>query len=196
MADTSSRLDTVQKMYTKEFRRQVRFMRVARNEDRLKNWRPIAITSVLGQTQLRDFGISNIELITPTDTIEMNDTLPKWFRLGVNVGSVPVLNEGDSILIRVRLLSDNEKTEYVAVRHCVHHRFAYRYRERMGVIDSTYNAGKYERQYEKCFQVKLPPTILIARYNAVVDVMSYDSLNDDAEPFMNMIIGFPYIVKK
>jgi hypothetical protein len=55
MSDTSARLDTVQKLFTKEFRRQIRFIRVARNEDRLKNWKPVAITSMLGQTQLRDF---------------------------------------------------------------------------------------------------------------------------------------------
>jgi PBP1b-binding outer membrane lipoprotein LpoB len=195
-ADTTARLDTVQKQFTKEFKRQIRFIRVARNDDRVKNWKPTAITSVLGKTQLRDFNIASVELITPNDTIVMTDTLPQWFRLGAGTGTIPVVNEGDSIIIRLRLLSDNSNTEYAAVRHCVHHRFSYRYRVRMGVADSLINGDKYERQYEKRFAVRLPATVDIARYNAVVDVMSHNSINDDTEPFMNMVLGVPYIVKR
>ncbi|MBI5021431.1 MAG: hypothetical protein HZB59_08350 [Ignavibacteriales bacterium] len=195
-ADSTARLDTVQKQFTKELKRQIRFVRIARNDDRTKNWKPTAITSILGKTQLRDFNIASIELITPNDTIIMTDTLPRWFRLGTGIGTIPVVNEGDSIKIRLRLLSNNPNTEYAVVRHCVHHRFSYRYRVRMGVVDSLFNGEKYERQYEKHFAVRLPPTVDIARYNAVVDIMSYQSINDDTELYMNMVLGIPYIVKK
>ncbi|MBA4313430.1 MAG: hypothetical protein C0417_12475 [Chlorobiaceae bacterium] len=196
ITDTTARIDTVQKQYTKEFTRQIQFVRVARNNDRVKNWKPVAITSIFGKTQLRDFNIARVEMITPKDTVVMTDTLPHWFRLGTGTGTIPVVNEGDSITIRLRLLSDNPNTEYAAVRHCVHHRFSYRYRVRMGITDSVLIGSKYERQFEKRFAVRLPATVDVARYNAVADVMSYNSINDDTEPFMNMVLGIPYIVKK
>lgn len=196
LSDTTSRLDTVGKQYTKEFNRQIRFVRVARNEDRLKNWKPLEITQIMGKTQLRNFNMATLEMITPNDTIVINDSIPQWFRFGLGAGTIPVLNEGDSVTIRVRLLSDDPNTEIASVRHCVHHRFSYRYRVRMGVTDSAYAGGKYERRYEKRFAVSLPPSVSIARYNAVADVMSRNSLFDDTEPFMNMVTGIPYIVVK
>jgi len=42
----------------------------------------------------------------------------------------------------------------------------------------------------------LPMGVIMSRYNAIVDVFSYESLNDDTAPYMNEFVGIPYIVVK
>jgi len=190
---------TFQKQFTQEVRREVKFRRIARNEDISKNWKPIAITTVVGKTIVRNFDITEIIIYTPNDTITISDSLMHWFwfreprELPIRI---PILNAGDSVRIRVKIISENSNNEYVMIRHCVDHRFTKRYRLRMDVVDSTQHQGLYERQYERRFKVRLPMGVIMSRYNAIVDVFSYESLNDDTAPYMNEFVGIPYIVVK
>lgn len=188
--------DTFQKKFTQEIRRRVRFVRIASTDDVRKNWKPTALTTVLGQTNTKNFGITEVVIYTPQDTIIISDSLLQWFRFREGPNHIPILNVGDTIRIRLRVTSENSNSEYAMIRHCVHHRFAHRYRTRMGVVDSTESQGMYEREYEKRFAVRLPMGVDTARYNVILDIINYESINDDIAPFMNMFVGIPYIVKK
>ncbi|MDI6766853.1 MAG: hypothetical protein QME52_08535 [Bacteroidota bacterium] len=197
LAHINMSLDTIQKQFTTEVKRRIKFVRVARTQEILKNWLPVAITPVFGQTTgPKTFGITEIEIYTPQDTIVLTDSVMHWFYFGPGPNRIPKINEGDSVIVRVHVQSTNQNREYVVIRKCYHHRFTNRFRTRMAMIDSTGSQNQYERAYEHRFAAPLPQFVLYARYNAIIDAMSYDSINDDAAPFMNMFVGIPYIVKR
>ncbi len=196
MYDTSVNPTMIVKQFQTEVHRRIRFERIARTRDPRLNWIPFAITPVYGETDTTDYEIVRLEMYTPYDTIEVTDPLMHWFRLGRWNDGIPVLAAGDSMMVRVRVRSTNQLRESAVIRHSCDHRFNYRFRNRMGIVDSTFSGNMYEREYENRFMVRIPTTANIGRYNVIADVMSYNSLHDDQAPYMNMFMGIPYIVVK
>lgn len=196
MYDTSVIPDTIVKQFQTQVRRQIRFERIARTNDPRFNWRPVAITPVYGKTDTLNYSVLKMEMYTPNDTIIITDPLQYWFRLGLLNDGIPKVAPGESIMVRVRVRSENQIGESVVLRHNCDHRFSYRYRNRMGIVDSLFNGNMYEREYENRFMVRIPIAVNIGRYNAIADIMSYNSLHDDQAPYMNIIMGIPYMVIK
>ena len=192
-----STLDTLQKQFTSQTQREVQFKRIARTSDPKKNWKPIDITTVVGGTsEARNFNITKLEIYTPHDTLVISEPMMQWFHLGISSYGIPVLNLGDTMLVRAQIQSTDTNREYAMLRHSVDHRFTHRYRTRMQMVDSTGNQLSYTREYEMRFATRLPVGVNVCRLNVVYDVMSYNSINDDTAPFMNMFVGVPYIVKR
>lgn len=192
-----STLDTLQKQFTSQVRRQVRFMRIARTRDPKMNWKPIDITTVVGGTnETRKFNITKLEIYTPHDTLMISEPMMQWLYLRFGSYRIPILNLGDTMMIRAQIQSTDTSREYAVLRHSVSHRFTHRYRTRMQMVDSTGNQLSYTREFEMRFAARLPQGVNFCRFNAVYDVMSYNSINDDTAPFMNMFVGIPYIVKR
>lgn len=196
--DSAGVLDTIKvvKPFVLTATRKVRFLKIDNNRDPRKNWKPLAITLVEGKTSVNDFGVAQLEVITSRDNITITDPLSFWMRFAPGRGGVTILHPGDSVLVRLTVTSQNEKPEYALLRHSVDHRLIKRNRMRMELVSTTSSSGNYTRIYEKKFKARLPMGFALGRYNAIVDVMSYDSINDDIAPFINAFWGIPFLVKR
>ncbi len=197
--DSGDVVDTIKvvKPFTSKIIRKVRFLRVNNDRDVRKNWRPIAITLVEGKTSVKDFSIGTLEVMSSVDTATITDPLTYWARLAPGRGGVATLRPGDSILVRLTVTSTNAKPEFAMLRHGIDNGMSrHRARFRMELVSETGSDGNYTRVYEKKFVARLPLGLALGHYNAIVDVMSYDSINDDVAPFMNAFWGMPYLVKR
>jgi hypothetical protein len=192
----------IKKPFTEVVTRKVRFIRVARTDNPLRNWVPVAITMVLGRTRpdsLKNFSLSTLEIehIGHFDTT-YTDPLNTWFRLGLFRGSVPHFRVGDSVRVRVTLNSSDDSAEIAHLRYGIAGDGAERRRTLMHLVSTTGGPGNYTRVYQRVFISRLPSIlplgILAARFNAVVDVMSWSSIYVADAPFTNEFWGTPYIV--
>jgi hypothetical protein len=192
----------IKKPFTEVVKRKVRFIRVARGEHPFRNWVPVAITMVLGKTRpdsLNNFSIASLEVeqIGHFDTT-YTDPLQTWFRLGLFRGSIPHFRTGDSIRVRVALNSSNDSAEISHLRFGIAGDGGERRRTVMHLVSTTGGGGSFTRVYERVFVARLPRFlpigVLAARFNAVVDVISYGSIYVNDAPFTNEFWGTPYIV--
>jgi hypothetical protein len=190
----------VQKPFSAISTRKIRFKRIDTNRDPRKNWIPVAMSLTLGTTtglsSSPNFGISELEITTPVDTADVTNPLTYWLRMAPWKGGVVILHPGDSIKVRLTLTSPNDSAEYAVLRHGTFNKINKRIRQLMPLISQTGTQGNYTRIYEKKYVSHLPLGYAFGRFNAIVDIMSYDSINNDAAPFMNLFWSMPYIVKR
>lgn len=197
--DSGDVVDTIKvvKPFTSKIIRKVRFLRVNNDRDVRKNWRPIAITLVEGKTSVKDFSIGTLEVMSSVDTATITDPLTYWVRLAPGRGGVAIVRPHDSILVRLTINSVIIKPEFAMLRHGMDNgKIRHRARFRMELVSETGSDGNYTRVYEKKIAARLPLGLALGHYNAIVDVMSYDSIKDDVAPFMNSFWGMPYLVKR
>ena len=196
-------IDTIiKKPFTEVVKRKVRFIRVARTDNPLRNWVPIAITMVLGKTRpdsLNQFSVASLELenLGHFDTT-FTDPLQTWFRLGLFRGSVPHFRVGDSVRVRITVNSANDSAEIAHLRYGIAGDGADRRRTLMHLVSTTGGPGNFTRVYERVFISRLPlflpPGVLAVRFNAIADVLSYGSIYINDAPFSNEFWGVPYVV--
>ncbi len=198
-ADTVVVDTIIKKPFTETVKRNVLFRRIARHENPLRNWIPVAISMAQGKTD----GGNKFSIISVTAT-ELNgtfdatvtDPLGTWFRLGIFHGSIPLFPVRDSIRVRLTVQSANDSAEFVYLRHGIDGGNLARRRGKMLLVSVTGGSGSYTRVYERTFVTSLPLYVLIARFNAVVDVMSYGSIYDNDAPFLNEFWAAPYVVRR
>ncbi len=196
-------IDTViKKPFEEVVKRKVRFIRVARTDNPLRNWVPVAITMVQGKTRpdtLNMFSITSLEIeaVGHFDTT-YTDPLQTWFRLGLFRGSIPRFRVGDTVKVTLTVHSANDSAEIAHLRYGIAGDGAERRRTLMKLISITGSAGNFDRVYQRVFVSRLPnflPTgILAVRFNAIADVISYGSIYVNDDPFTNEFWGTPYIV--
>ncbi|MBI5217046.1 MAG: hypothetical protein HY960_14925 [Ignavibacteriae bacterium] len=195
--DTAHHADTIiRKPFSERVQRRVKFIRVASTDNPRRNWKPIAISLVAGgivPDSLNKFDIEKLEVIAPADTYTITNPLHTWLKLGANRDRVPVVRHGDTMTVRLTVVSSDDSSEAVAFRW-----FGDRGhdRARMRMVSETPTAGGVERVYERTFRAHLPFGRFIGRYNVVLDVHSWGSLNDDAMPVSSGLWGFPYDVRR
>ncbi len=190
-------IDTiVKKPFTETATRKVQFKKIANFEDKERNWVPVAITLVEGATPAKSFSIASFELddVTQNYDTTVTDPLNTWFRLGLFRGSIPRLSVGDSVIVRVTIQSSDDSAEVVCFRHGIPGGGLFRNRVRMRLVSTTGTPGNFTRVYERKFSPRLPLDLLAARFNAVVDVFSWGSINAPSQPFANEFWGYPYII--
>lgn len=197
--DSNGITDTVRiiKPYTSTITRKVRFLKINNNNEFKKNWKPIAITLVEGKTNTKNFIISTLEVMTSVDTATITDPLTYWVRFAPGRGGVSLVKPGDAFIIRVTVTSENPQAEYACLRTGLDSGFKrHRARFQMDLVSESESNGIYTRVYQKVFAARLPMGISFGHMNAIVDVMSYNSINDDSAPYMNSFWGMPYLVKR
>lgn len=195
--DTNGDTIRVEKPFTTNTERKIRFRKIANYADPRKNWIPVAMTLIAGKTSNTNFGISQLEVFSTFDTVTVTDPLTYWFRMAPWRGGIAILKPGDSVRVRLTLTSSEDSAEYAMIRHGAFNKFNNkRIRSRMILVSQTGSAGAYTRVYEKKFIAHLPMGHAYGRFHTLVDVMSYNSINDDTAPFMNMFWGAPYVVRR
>lgn len=187
----------VKKPFQEVVKRKVRFIRINRTDNPLRNWKPVAITMVLGETKpdsLKHFSVTSLEIQLGQSVTSYTDPLSTWFRLGLLHGTIPQFHVGDTVRVRTTITSAEDSAEIVHLRYGIMGDDAERRRTKMRLVSSI--GG--ERVYERTFVAKLPrvlPTgVLAARFNAVVDAFSYGSIYNNDAPFANEYWGLPYVV--
>ncbi|MBI3194862.1 MAG: hypothetical protein HYZ34_10420 [Ignavibacteriae bacterium] len=195
--DTAHRADTIiHKPFHERVQRKVIFTRIANTDNPRRNWKPIAISLVVGGAlpdSVNQFTIEKLEVFAPRDTYTVTEPLNTWLRLGAHRDHVPVVHHGDSMVVRLTVVSDDDSAEAVAFRWVGDRGHD---RARMRLVSSTPVSGGIERVYERTFRAHLPFGRFIGRYNVVLDVHSWGSLHDDAQAVSNRLWGFPYDVRR
>lgn len=187
----------VEKPFTTNTERKIRFRKIANYADPRKNWIPVAMTLVVGKTTNTTFGISQLEVFSSFDTVTVTNPLTYWFRMAPWRGGISILKPGDSVMVRLTVTSPEDSAEYAVIRHGAFNKFYNkRIRNHMTLVSQTGSAGAYTRVYEKKFIAHLPMGHAYGRFHALIDVMSYNSINDDTAPLMNMFWGAPYVVRR
>ena len=193
-------LDTlVKKPFTEIVKRNIIFRRVARFLDARRNWVPVAITMVQGKSEgTSDFSIASLELSEShwSYNTTITDPLNTWFRLGWLHRTVPLFPAGDTITLKATVISTNDSAEIVYLRHGVGGDGFGRRRIRMNLVSTIGGPGNYTRVYKKQFMTRALTIGLPGRFNAVIDVFSYETIFDPAAPFSNEFWGCPYIVAR
>ncbi len=193
-------IDTVvKKSFTEQSRKNIVFRRIGRNEDRLKNWVPVAITMVDGKSQgTNSFAIASLEVSETAHNFDttVTDPLSTWFRLGLFHGSVPILPVHDTVTVRITVTSSDDSAEVVYLRHGIGWDGLERRRGALELISSTGGPGNYTRVYARTFVTALRPAVLAERFSALVDVFSRSTIFDKSAPFSNEFWGIPYIVAR
>jgi hypothetical protein len=193
-------VDTVvAKPFTETVHRKVVFKRIARTDNPMHNWVPVAITMVVGKSGgAGNFQIASVEFTEAVHNIDtsVTDPLNQWFRLGRLHGSVPVIPVGDSLQVRLTVTSADSLPEIAVLRHGIAGGWLDRRRGKMTLDSTTGGPGAYTRVYSKTFHTGLPDGILAARFNAVVDVISNGTVFSMDSPFANEFWGAPYIVAR
>lgn len=197
--DTGRLADTIiAKPFREIVRHKIRFRRIARTEFYIRNWIPVAITLVEGDTQPENinlFTIKSIEYSFPWATDTITDPLNSWLRFSRVLNGIPVLRVGDSVRVVLRVSSTDSDTEHAVLRYRVNALPVLGVRRvRMKLVESLWNGSAYDRTYKATFYGTLGNLMAIGRFNAVVDVMSHGSLYDDTKPFSNRFWGLPYFV--
>ncbi len=195
--DTAHHADTViRKPFHERVQRKVIFSRIANSDNPRRNWKPIAISLVAGGTvpdSLNQFDIEKLEVFAPADTYTVTNPLNTWLRLGAQRDRVPVVRHGDTITVRLTVVSSDDSSEAVAFRWFGENKHD---RARMRMVSETSTGDGFERVYERTFRAHLPlGPRPVGRFNVVLDVHAWGSLNDDAMPVSNGLWGFPYDVR-
>jgi len=198
-SDTTVVDTVVKKPFTLDIKRKVLFRRVARTNNPLRNWMPVAVTMAEGTSQnTNDFSISSVEI---TDTHQhydstFTDPLNSWFALGLFRGCVPRFHGNDSLTVRVTIASADSSNELVYLRHDIagdrhHPGFG---RAKMNLVSVTGTSGNYTRVYSRTLTTHFPSWgLLEERFNVMVDVLSYGTIYDNNAPYSNEIWGAPYM---
>ena len=203
--DTAHIADTIiSKPFTEKVERKVKFRRVARTYYYERNWIPVAITLVEGDSKPESnnlFTISSIEYTFPWGRDTVSDPLATWLRFARLNNGVPVLKAGDSVDVRLTLTSTDPDTECAVLRYkalvakpWTSYPVLRTRRVHMQLASSTAVGGSFERVYNGRFYAALGAFMTIGRFNAVVDVLSHGTLYDDGKPYSNRYWGLPYVV--
>lgn len=189
----------VKKPFVETVVRKFIFRRIARHQNALRNWVPVAMTMVRGTSGgANAFAVASMEVSESAGgfSTSVTDPLATWFRLGWLTGSIPVLPVRDSVTVRVTLQSSDADGELVYLRHGIEGSGTIRRRAMMPLVSVSGGAGSYTRVYERTFVTSLPPFVFIMRFNAVVDIFSWGTVYSLDAPFANEFWGAPYIVAR
>ena len=191
--DSAGVPDTVHvtKAFSDTARRKVLFARIRRTEDPRRNWLPVAITLLEGHSPADNFTIDSVEVMTPRDTVTVTDPLNTWLRLRLLVGRDRLMHirPTDSVRVRMTITSQNDSSEFVALRWGIGWNDGRRFRARVGLISQSGGPGSWTRVYGRTFRAH--PRLGL--FNAVIDALSYNTLFDNVAPYSNKFWGKPYI---
>jgi hypothetical protein len=194
----------IQKTFSEVLTRKFRFKRIARTADPNLNWLPVAMTLMQGKPaagSAPSFNIKSVMFAASSDTT-ITDPLNSWFRFGHPLHSgIPYVRVRDTVTVTVTVQSTNDSAEVVNLRHGIDGIELPRGRVIMNLEPgSTHIGGVYTRIYRRQFIARNfavgHPLISVARFSAIVDVFSYNTLHDNVAPFENECWGFPYTVIK
>lgn len=153
LAGTSDTV-TVKKPYTETFHRLLRFIRVPDNDDEDDEgfdegfrWRLDAVSILNGGTTNAQIAITNIQVITPIDTLSVSD--PDAYFIALKRGEhwrfFPIFDDQIQVTVNVTVHSNSADTDIVTL-HYVPMNFGL-HRKPMTFVSSTANGGGFDRVY-------------------------------------------------
>jgi hypothetical protein len=191
-------IDTiVHKPFTEVMKRKVELKRIARDTNPLRNWVLVAITIVTAKTEGSiTFGIDSLQIADAHVGYDSTFYTPlqTWFRFGRYRESIPVFHAGDTVTVRLSVSGSDSLPEIVTFHHGIAGSGSLPFRVRMSLISQTGGPGNRTRIFQRKFLATLPPSALLARFNALADVFPKRCVYVDSSRYENEFWGLPYIV--
>jgi hypothetical protein len=161
----------------------------------LHNWRMVAVSGAVGGTTNGGITIQSVMYLIGDDTIQVSSPLDSLFRIGhrnVRSGLREFVQSADlpfRIVVAVRS-TDPDSDIVVAHRPTWSFGiFGYHRAPMMLVSSASDGDGTFTRVYETTWR-----GTTFGRFQAVVSVITRQSIYDDQAPFSSQVWGIPYIV--
>ncbi|MBU1097743.1 MAG: hypothetical protein KKB34_14765 [Bacteroidetes bacterium] len=191
----SSLIDTVvQKKFTAVVIQNLKFVKYRNTKNPERNWKIAAISLPEGSTGSSNISITSMKIDMPNgETIQIDN--PNDYYLERFPGfrrQIPVLNKGEEVTVTLQILSTYADEDLVTLTHGamkggVHHRVKRQFELVNEVLDGQY----YKRTYQQTFIMNN-----ISGYkHAIVNVIPFQVINDDATEVEEHSWGIPYIVR-
>lgn len=197
----------IRKPFVERVRRKIRFVRVGRGNDHSRNWRPDGMTLSVGNAEPESqnrFTITSALVVYRDRTDTVSDPLNTWLGFGRHRQRVQSIVAGDSVIVRVAIMSADADTEHAVLRYRSagmrmppHGGGMQTHRVRMRLVSSTQIGAEWERVYETSFRPSAPATMGLggrAHLGAVIDVVSSGTLFDDSASVSNRFWAVPYVI--
>ncbi len=182
----------ITKPFTTTVTKNIIFKKIADTPYPMRNWIIAAVSLSEGKTQS-----DNIDLKKLTIFLDNGDTLsiesPTRYFINRRIDwwkKIPILNPGDSVLVRVDLTSLYEEDDLVTVTFGADLLGAHRLKKRFELISSTFNGTSYDKVYEQYFNALNYPGF----YHAIFNTLSHPTLFDDTAPVEMESWGLPYFI--
>ena len=186
----------ITKAFTSVVTRNVVFIKIAKTEFPIRNWRIAAISLPEGGTQSPNIDITKFTAFLPNgDTLVINS--PNDYYLVRHWGwwwrwhHVPVINRGEDVLLRVELTSAYADTDFVTLTFGGDRNGMHRAKRKFELISSTPNGNVFEKVYEQTFTTHQFPGF----FHAIINGMPKQVVYDDSTPVEMESWGIPYFVR-
>jgi hypothetical protein len=194
-SDTSSVPDTIiQKPFTTTVTRKLIFIKVAKTDRPLLNWKIAAISLPEGGTGSANIQIQKVivsidgqdDLVIESPTDNFLNRWKKWWR------EIPVLHLNQPVKIQVEVKSAYADTDFVTLTYGADLRGFHRAKKRFELVSSTPDGNGF---YTKVYEQSYTANPYRGFFHAVINAFPSQVIFDDAAPVETSMWGIPYIVK-
>jgi hypothetical protein len=182
----------IEKSFTAVVTRNLIFKKVGNTPYPRRNWIIAAISLPEGGTQS-----PNIDLKKMTIFLQNGDTLvidsPNDYFLRRGWGwwhNIPILQTGDSVIVRVELFSSYQEDDFVTLTWGANRWIKHRVKKLFELVSSTPNGEGYDKVYEQTFRAHQWGGF----YHAIINAMPKQVILDDDTPVESEAWGIPYFV--
>lgn len=184
----------IEKPFTAVVTRNIIFKKVANSPYPLRNWVIVAISLPEGGTQSPNIDIMKLTAFLPNGDTLMIESPNDYYLLRNGWGwwrKIPIVQRGESVLLRVELYSLYEEEDFVALTYGAN-RYAKKQRakRKFELVSQTPNGNGWDKVYEQTFTTHQWPGF----YHAVINAMPKQVIFDDATPVEAEAWGIPYFV--
>jgi hypothetical protein len=191
---TAAEPDTViEKPFTSVVTRNLIFIKLRNGDFRFRNWVLAAVSLPEGGTQSPNIDINKLTVfLSNGDTLVIespNEYFLRrwhgWWR------QMPILQRGESVLIRVELFSAYEAEDFVTLTYGAGRDCNHRAKKRFQLVSSTPVGGGFEKVYEQTYRTNQFP----GHKHAIINAMPRQVIYDDQAPVETEAWGLPYFVR-
>lgn len=184
----------IKKPFTSVVTRNIIFIKVARTDRPMRNWKIAAVSLPEGGTLSPNMDITKLSIFLPDgDTLVI--TSPNDYYLSRGPASwwrdFPAINRNDSILIRVELTSAYEAEDFVTLTWGAHRDGLHRAKRKFNLVSSTQNGNVFDKVYEQSLRANAHAGF----FHAIINAFPKQVIFDDSAPVENEMWGIPYIVR-
>lgn len=182
----------IKKSFTAVVTRNLIFKKIADTPYPRRNWILAAISLPEGGTQSPNIDIQMMSIFLPNgDTLTIDSPNNYYLRRGWGWWrSIPILEPGDSVKVRVELFSNYEEDDFVTLTWGANRWIKHRVKRLFELVSSTPNGSGYNKVYEQTFRTHQWNGF----FHAIINAMPKQVIFDDATPVESEAWGIPYFV--
>lgn len=187
-------IDTVvSKPFNTTITRRVAFVKVARTEHPLNNWRILAVSLPEGGTLTENVKITAMTISLPGgDTLRITSPLDYLlYRNQARRRHLPNISKGEEVRVRLEVRSAYADTDFVTLTFGADKKGLHRSKRLFTLVSSEFDGTYYRKVYENTWK----SNNYMGHFHAIVNVMPRQVVYDDATAVESNTWGIPYYVK-